>query len=155
MIPLITALAEARHAAGLHQKHIADGLGLGSKAGISMVSAWEHGHAVPKVGHACGYAGLVGRRIVVVRERQIVGDLLDVLPQLKDLLAEAGLTISDAAAGLFVHQTSLRSIIRSAGPGSQLVSVMTVLGAGRCTLDLAHATEPVARALREQVTACQ
>lgn len=137
MIPLIAALADARRAAGLHQQHIAAGLGLGAKAGITMVSDWERGRAVPKVGHACGYAELVGRRIVVVRDEQFVGDLLDVLPKLRDLLADAGLSIGDVAAGLFVHRTSLGSVIRSAGPRSRLTSVIGVLGAVRCTLDLA------------------
>lgn len=139
MIPLITALAEARRTADLRQQQIAEGLGLGAKAGHKMVSDWEHGVSIPRVGHACGYAALVNRRIVVVRDEQLVGDLLDVLPKLRDLLAEAGLSIGDVAAGLFVHRTSLGSVIRSAGPGTRLTSVMTVLGAIRCTLGLAPA----------------
>lgn len=139
MIPLISALAEARRAAGIHQQHIASGLGLGAKAGVSMVSAWEHGHNVPKVGHTCGYAALVGRRVVVVRDGQIVGDLLDVLPRLKEVLVEAGLTVADVAAGLFVTPISLRATVRKAGPGTWLTSAISVLGAARYTLDLAPA----------------
>lgn len=139
MIPLVSALAEARRASGLHQQHIATGLGLGAKAGISMVSAWERGHAVPKVGHACGYAALVSRRVVVVRDGEIVGDLADLMPKLRDLVEEAGLTLGDVAAGLFVHRTSIGSTIRLAGPRTQLTSAMSVLGAVRCTLDLAPA----------------
>lgn len=137
MIPLITALADVRRASGLHQQHIATGLGLGAKAGITMVSDWERGRAVPKVGHACGYAALVNRRIVAVRDGEIVGGLADLMPRLRDLLDDAGLTIGAAAEGLFVHRTSLGCLIRSAGPGTQLTSAMSVLGAVRCTLDLA------------------
>lgn len=145
MIPLITALADARRTAGLNQQHIAAGLGLGAKAGITMVSDWERGRAVPKVGHACGYATLVSRRIVAVRDSEIVGNLDDLMPQLRHLLDEAGLSIGAAAEGLFVHRTSLGCLIRSAGPGTQLTSAMSVLGAVRCTLDLAPTAEVVAR----------
>ncbi|MEU6709935.1 hypothetical protein ABZ897_00535 [Nonomuraea sp. NPDC046802] len=141
MIPLISALADARRASGLCQQHIADGLGLGAKAGVSMVSAWEHGRNVPKVGHACGYAALVGRRVVVVRDGQIVGDLLDVLPRLKEVLAEAGLTVADVAAGLFVNPISLRATIRKASPETWLTSAISILGAARYTLDLTPAVE--------------
>jgi transcriptional regulator with XRE-family HTH domain len=144
VIPLISALAEARREAGLHQQHIATGLGLGAAAGVTMVSAWERGRSAPKVGHACGYASLVSRRIVAVRDGQVVGNLADLMPHLRELLAEAGLTIQDVATGLFVARTSISSIIRKAGPQTQLTSVMSVLGAARCTLDLAPAAEPAA-----------
>lgn len=141
MIPLITALTEARHAAGLHQQHIADNLGLGAKSGVTMVSAWENGHSVPRVGHACGYARLAGRRIVVVRDGLFVGDLLDVLPRLKELIHESGLTIQDLADGLFQHPVTLGSTIRRAGPDTRLTTAQSLLGAIRCTLNLAHAEE--------------
>lgn len=147
MIPLIAALAEARRASGLHQQHIATGLGLGAKAGISMVSAWERGHAVPKVGHACGYATLTSRRIVVVRDSEVVGDLADLMPQLRDLVEEAGLSVTDVAAGLFVDRSTIASILRLAGPRTQLTSAMSVLGAVRCTLDLVSAEPAVNRDL--------
>lgn len=139
MIPLITALADARRVSGLHQQHIAAGLGLGAKSGVSMVSSWERGRCVPKVGHACGYAALVSRRIVVVRDREAIGDLADLMPKLRDLVEEAGLSVSAVAAGLFVNPASIASIIRLAGPRTQLTSAMSVLGAVRCTLDLVTA----------------
>jgi transcriptional regulator with XRE-family HTH domain len=136
VIPLITALTNARRAAGLHQQHIADGLELAAQAGHKMVSDWEHGRSVPRVGHACGYAQLVGRRIVVVRDEQLVGDLLDALPRLMPLINESGLTVRDLADGLFQHPVSLRSTIRRAGPGTRLTTAQNLLGAIRCTLDL-------------------
>jgi hypothetical protein len=106
-----------------------------------MVSSWERGHAVPKVGHACGYATLVSRRIVVVRGSEVVGDLADLMPKLRDLVEEAGLSVSAVASGLFVDRSTIASILRLAGPRTQLTSAMSVLGAVRCTLDLAPTAE--------------
>jgi transcriptional regulator with XRE-family HTH domain len=105
MIPLISELASLRRAAGIEQQHIAAALGLGAKAGPSAVSAWESGQQIPTVGHTCGFARLVGRRVVVVRAGVVVGDLLDVLPRFSALLPAAG------------SGTRLATVLRHLGAG--------------------------------------
>lgn len=144
MIPLITGLVHARRTARIRQADIAAGLGLSPKAGHTMVCNWEHGRAIPNVGHACGYATLVGHQIIAVRDGEIVGELADLMPKLADLLVDAGLSMRAVAAGLFVNPASIASIIRLAGPRTRLTSALMVLGAVGCRLELVPA-ERVAR----------
>ncbi|GGS88362.1 helix-turn-helix domain-containing protein [Nonomuraea spiralis] len=139
MIPLIAALADARRAVGLRQQDVAAAIGLAVKSGPSMVCNWERGRSAPRVGHTCAYAELLGRRVVAVRDGQLVGELDELMPRLRALLDDAGLSVRQVADGLFVTPASITSIIRLAGPGTHLPTAISVLGAIRCTLDLSEA----------------
>jgi transcriptional regulator with XRE-family HTH domain len=136
VIPLITALTNARKAAGLRQQDVAAAIGLAASSGPSMVCQWERGRSAPRVGHTCAYAALLGRRVVAVRDGQLVGELGALMPRLRDLLDDAGLSVRQVADGLFVTPASITSIIRLAGPGTHLPTAISVLGAIRCTLEL-------------------
>ncbi|WP_433252938.1 hypothetical protein ACQPYK_08700 [Streptosporangium sp. CA-135522] len=136
MIPLISELAAARRAAGIQQQQIAKMLRLGASAGPSVVSAWESGGMVPNVGHVCGYATTVGRRVIVTRGTQVQGDLLDIVPRLGALRRATGLTQADVAACLYVTPAAVVSAERHAGPRTRLTTARQHLGAAGYALAL-------------------
>lgn len=138
MMPLISALAELRQAAGIQQQQIAADLQLGAKAGPTMVSYWESGTSIPNVGHTCGYARLVDRQVVVTRDGQTVGDLLDVYPNLTKLRKAAGRTRADVATCLYITRDSVLSAEHHAGPRARLTTALQHLGASGYEIGLAR-----------------
>lgn len=136
MMPIVARLAELRKAAGIRQLQIAAGLRLGAVAGPTVVSSWESGVMIPNVGHICGYAELVGHRVVVQRDGETVGDLLAVFPGLAGLREAAGLTQRDVAECLYVDQSSVSSAERHAGPRTRLTTAVQQLGASGHVIEL-------------------
>lgn len=129
MIPIVSELAELRRAARIHQREIAEALGLSAKVGNKMVSDWESGVSTPNIEHTAAYALAVDHRLAVTKDGEIVGDLVDVYPRLGELRESAGFSTADVADGMYMHRTSVRTAERHAGPQAQLATAVRYLGA--------------------------
>ncbi|WP_188187994.1 helix-turn-helix transcriptional regulator [Nonomuraea sp. SYSU D8015] len=97
----------------IQQRHLAGMIGVAPNS----VGHWERGISAPNIRHVIAYARVVGRRLVVARNNQVVADLATVLPRLADLRGRQRLTRCDVAERLNADYGYVSAIERQTRTG--------------------------------------
>lgn len=131
-IPLRKRFQLLREAQGRNQRQVAAEIGVCQ----ASVSAWEGGRKVPRTHHAAAWAVSLGHRLVVTRNRRLIGDLVDVLADLASLRRFLGHSGIDVARRLHLTQVSKAETGAARGRPLDLIAAHRYLAALGCRIEL-------------------